>query len=137
MQGSKVQPEPFVAYPQNQVFGVVSTLEETRATAADLESAGFESGALNILCCDEGIARIDLSGEVHGVFAKAVRWIQSVLGDEYQEAHQYREELTAGHAVIAVRVRDEGEKERAAEVLRHHGATSVNFYGKWLVEQLP
>jgi hypothetical protein len=124
-------------YPRGSVVAVVTddaTLQDARWR---LEAAGFAADHCEVLHGDEGLARIDASGEAHGNVGRLARRLQGVLSDDGDDVRRYAEHLRDGHYVVGVAVgADEAAKQRAADALHAAHAESLTYYAENVVEDL-
>jgi len=124
-------------YPRGSVVGVLTddaTFEETRDR---LERSGFGADRCDVLHGDEGLARVDLQGEAHGLVGNVARWLQGALSDDADHVRRYVEYLRAGDYVVGVAVGDdEAAKQLAAGAFRASHAEFLNYYGENYVEDL-
>ena len=117
----------------NRVLGVIDDAREADKTVRDLDESGVPDGAVETLCGDSGVERIDVGGEHGNRIAKLIRAVESV-NPEGEQLRHYKDELEQGHCVIDVPVFDEARREQAVQILQAHGAHYINAYGQWTVE---
>lgn len=124
-------------YPEGTVIGVLTDDAAAAAARERLEQAGFGPDRYEVLHGEAGVARIDVEGDAHGFGGTIRRKLQSLLGDEADQARRYAETLRAGHYLVGVEVReDEAAKQHAANALRAAGAQSIDYYAGNYVEDL-
>ncbi len=130
-------PSDSFPYPRGSVVGILiddATLADARQR---LEQAGFGADRYDVLHGDEGLARIDVEGEAHGMTGRMMRRLQAALSDDADHVRRYAEHLGAGHYVVGVAVgNDEAAKQRAADALRAAHAQFLNYYADNYVEDL-
>lgn len=130
-------PSDSFPYPRGSVVGVFTDEAAFEDARQRLEQAGFGADRCDVLHGDEGLARIDLSGEAHGTSGSIIRRLQAVVSDDADHAHTYAEHLRAGHYVVGVSVGDdEAAKQQAAEALRGAHGAFLHYYAKNYVEDL-
>lgn len=136
MSSSSNQSDSF-PYPRGSVVGILVNDAAFEDARQRLERAGFGADRCEVLQGADGLARIDVDGEAHGVGGRIMRGLQAVLSDDDDHVHRYAEHLRAGHYVVGVAVGDdEAAKQRAADALRGANAESLNYYAKNYVEDL-
>lgn len=124
-------------YPTGSVVGVLSDSAAVENARRRLEAAGFDLARCDMLHGEEGLARIDVSGDAHGTSGFLMRRLQSALSDDAANVRDYAEHLNAGHYVLGVPVgEDEAAKVRAADALRGSSAESVHYFAENYVEDL-
>ncbi len=136
MSSSSNQSDSF-PYPRGSVVGILVNDAALADARQRLERAGFGADRCEVLHGDDGLARIDVEGEAHGLGGTIMRRLQAVLSDDDDHVHRYAEHLRAGHYIVGVTVGDdEAAKQRAADALRGANAESLNYYAKNYVEDL-
>ncbi len=136
MSSSSNQSDSF-PYPRGSVVGILIDDAAFDDARQRLERAGFGADRCDVLQGDEGLARIDVEGEAHGMGGTIMRRLQAALSDDADHVRRYAEHLRAGHYVVGVAVGDdEAAKQRAADALRAAHAESLNYYAKTYVEDL-
>jgi hypothetical protein len=132
--GSKKDGE-FISYPMNRVAGTINESEDAQAAIEDLIHAGFNMDEIDVVYGEEGMRRLDPTGEKHGLLARLQRAFLQ-LNEEPRHLRHHVEDVLAGHFVIMV-LADEPEKQaRAGEILKSHRAHFINFYGRWAMKSL-
>jgi hypothetical protein len=119
----------------NRVLGVVDDTRDASETLRDLDEAGVPDDTPATLCGGAGVERIDVRGEHGGNFAKLMRALQSVT-PEGEQLRQYQTELERGHCIVDVPAHDPARRNKAAKILRAHGAHFINAYGQWTNEPI-
>ncbi len=128
-------PGRFIGYPTNRILAVMEDPNRITSLLTALTFAGLSGEAAEILCCEEGLRRLDPTGQAHGPFAELLRLVQFV-GEERQLFERYARALAAGKLVVSVLCHDSRVKQRARALLRAHGGTFLHFYGVWAIEPL-
>ena len=136
MATSPNRPDSF-PYPGGSVVGVITDEATVEAAREGLEQAGFGAGQCDVLHGDEGLARIDVSGEAHGRTGSIKRRLQAALSDDADDVRRYADHLRAGHYIVGVAVGDdEAAKQRAADALRAVHPEFLKYYADNYVEDL-
>jgi hypothetical protein len=124
-------------YPRGRVVGILADDATFEDACRRLEQAGFGADRYDVLHGEEGLARIDVEGEAHGLSGRIRRRLQSALDDDSGHVQRYAEHLRAGHYVVGVAVADdEAAKQRAADALRAAHGEFLNYYAENFVEDL-
>jgi hypothetical protein len=122
-------PDAFIAYPTNRVVGTIVDPQQAEAAIEALLGAGFARQDIDILHGEEDLHRPAPAG---GPFlAQFQRTLIHTLGDEDKHLRHYIDDVRAGRNVIMVLAKKRDKREAAADILGHHGAASVEFYGRW------
>jgi hypothetical protein len=124
-------------YPRGDI--VAGFLDEAAFDGAreHLEQAGFGPGAYEVLHGERDAARVDITGQAHGLAGSIFRRLQAAMTDEAELARRYAEHLRGGHYLVAVSVGDdEAAKQRAAAALRAAHAQFLSYYATNYIEDL-
>jgi hypothetical protein len=125
----------FIAYPTNRVLGTVDDLGAAHAVVEALLEAEFDSDEIDILYGEEGMLRLDPTGEKHGVLARVLRTAFQ-WNEEDKYLRQHVEDLLAGHFVIMVLAKEPEKREKVREILKSHGGHFIKFFGNWAIQSL-
>jgi len=127
----------FLNYPTNKVVGVFADWTQARAALDALAADGVAAEQVGVLHGPEGAARLDATGERHGILAQISRFFQRFADMDDKHTQRHEQELAAGHVLVEVYVGDdESARARTRDLLKQHGGYFINFYGKWYVENL-
>jgi hypothetical protein len=130
-------PSDSFPYPRGSVVGVLADEPTFEHARQRLEQTGFGADRCEVLHGEEGLARIDVGGQSHGMAGTIKRRLQSVLSDDADHASRYAEHLRAGHYVVGVAVGDdEAAKQRAADAFRAAHGEFIHYYADNYVEDL-
>jgi uncharacterized protein (TIGR02246 family) len=128
----------FIPYPTNRVVGSVGDVVKAREAVAALLRAGLDQKAIDVLHGEEDLHRLDPSGAEHGLLAQVQRTvIRTFELEEYKHLTHHVEDIRAGRFVIMVLTKRRVQRILAADILHHHGAEFVGFYGRWAWADLP
>jgi uncharacterized protein (TIGR02246 family) len=110
-----------------------------RAAIDALLDAGFVCEDIEILHGEEGLARLDPTGEAHGFFERFQRTLIRTAAPNEEYAHLIRhvDDVRAGRYVIMVLASRREQRMTAADILSEHGAEFIGFYGRWAWEGRP
>jgi hypothetical protein len=126
----------FIGYPTDRLLGVVETGEAAAQVAAALKSAGIPDRDITVMRGDEGAARFDPTGAVHGILTRIRRLVSFTVMDQLPDMAWYEAAIREGHAVVMTRVRGDARKAEAIRILRDHGGHFVNYYGRFATEEI-
>ena len=132
------QPEDRKGYPTHHVLGVIATRERAAGAIRSLAGGGFLDSEIHVVSgSDEADAMHARTGRT-GLADLAIRVAQKlgVQDDEMEVKARYEQSLRDGHFLLLVSAPTEARKERAAQILREHGAHSVNYMGRFAREEL-
>jgi hypothetical protein len=123
-------------YPKGSVVGVLADQSALQDARARLDQAGL-ADRVDVLHGEEGITRLDVTGEVHGSSGSLFRRLQRAMSDDADHVRRYAESLREGRYVVGVAVgEDEAAKRTAADALRSCHAEFLNYYAENYVEAL-
>lgn len=132
-----------LAYPTDQVVGVLDDPDALDGLVGDLQDAGVTEDRTTVL---RGAGDADLAPDPSegSVATRVVRTAQKVLGDEAERMNVLDDALEAGAVVVAVKVAsDEDDEEgrdaelaQLAAAFRGAGARDIAFYGEYQIQQL-
>ena len=126
----------FIGYPTDSLLAVLPGAEGAAAAAAALKAAGIPDRDITILRGDEGSARFDPTGAVHGLVARLRRLVSFTVMDQLPDMAWYDAAIRAGQAVVMVRARGEPDKAAAIAIVRERGGHFVNYYGRFATEEI-
>ncbi len=97
----QINVDHFYHRPVSHVVGLLSENSEIQGITADLESAGVDVSAVEILCGERGAAILDEYGRYHGLRGRIARAFQRLGYDETTLAI-YNEALNHGDLPLQV-----------------------------------
>lgn len=122
--------------PIDRVTGLFDAHDRIGGTLEALVAAGIPATDLEVFAGDEGMRKLDASGEEHGVAGKVFRVLESWVSDSADFHAMAAAHLAAGGYVIAALVgTDEALKTRVMELLAAEGAHDVKYWHSLFVEQ--
>ena len=130
---AKAENKKFHPYPTNQVIAVIDGSGDAAAARTELDHAGFEAGAIEVLSGAEGLRRLDATGARHGMAGRLLRLIQGYGDMEQQIFARQADELRAGHSLVGVRTHGVKERRRAELIFKRHHGHTINFFGLWTI----
>ena len=134
---SDSSPTDSFPYPRGSVVGAFSDAAALDDARRRLERSGVGADRFEVLHGEEGLARIDESGEAHGRAGSIKRKLQAVLSDDGEHVHRYADHLRDGHYVVGVKVGDDdAAKQQVADALRAAHAEFIHYYADNYVEDL-
>lgn len=135
-----MNPDPhakgFKPQPIYNVTGVIDQLSDVLSAVRSLQQSGFSEKKISVFMGRDGLAKLDLRGEEHGVLAKVIRALESLTAEE-QANHDVEAALKEGRIFIAVETDGSDQQKTEVErILKAHGARTMRFFGRWTVERL-
>ena len=137
---TNVNPDPhaegFQWQPTNKVTAIIDRVDEVAAAIRALQQAGFSDQDVEVFVGSEGLSKLDVRGESHGLVGRVIRAVESVAADQHPDK-EAETALKQGHAYITVATDgDDAQKATAERILKAHKAHCVRYFGKLAVERL-
>ena len=101
-----------------------------------LRRAGVPTDQVTVLRGLEGAARIDATGATTGLLARLRQAVSFTIADQMPDFVLYEAALADGRAVLAVPVASDEAKDAVRQILLRHGAHFINFYGRFVTEEM-
>jgi hypothetical protein len=120
--------------PRDHVFAVVSSRDTARTTIDALIQAGFTESI--VFEGEEAANEVDAKGENANPIEKVLKAIGDHLSEQPNYLSQYQEEARNGKVVLAVRVKDGDDAQRAADILHTQGGQNIRYFGALAVADL-
>jgi len=131
----QINVDHFYHRPIYHVVGLLTENSEIPAISKDLESAGVDVAAVEILCGERGARILDAHGRYHGLRARIVRAFQR-LGYDETTLEIYDEALRKGDLLLQVPAQP-AQRRRVVELLQHHHVHDLGYFGAGTFEQFP
>jgi hypothetical protein len=125
----------FYYRPTYNVVGLLTEDSEIPAISSELQSAGVDVAAVEILCGDQGARILDEYGRYHGLRGRIVRTLQR-LGYDGTTLAIYDEALRDGDLLLHVPLRH-ADRQRIAALLQRHHVHDLGYFGPGTFEQFP
>jgi hypothetical protein len=135
MNEPQINVDHFYHRPVYHVVGLLDDKSEIPAISRELESAGVDVAAVEILCGERGAAILDEHGRYHGLRCRIVRAFQR-LGYDGMTLDIYDEALRDGDLLLQVPARP-AERRHVVALLQHHDVHDVGYFGPGTFEQFP
>ena len=135
MSEPQVNVDHFYHRPVYNVVGLLTERSEIPAISGELESAGVDVAAVEILCGEQGARILDEHGRYHGLRGRVVRTLQG-FGYDGNTLAIYDEVLGHGELVLHVPASPAG-RSRITALLQRHGVHDVGYFGPGTFEQFP
>jgi hypothetical protein len=138
---TRVNPDPhtqgFTPHPKGNVTAVIDELSDLAAAVRSLNAAGFSDEHISVFTGSEGLAKLDLHGEGHGVLAQLVRAVESKTTEEQVNSRDVEEGLRRGKFFVTVKTDgSEEQKTKVGRLLKNHNGHNLRYFGSWTVEHL-
>lgn len=134
MNESQINVDHFYHRPTYHVVGLLTDKSQIPAISAELQSAGVDIAAVEILCGEQGARILDKDGRYHGLRGRVVRTLQR-LGYDQETLEIYDEALRDGDLLLHVPAHH--HRRQIAALLQRHQVHDVGYFGPGTFEQFP
>ena len=124
-----------ITYPTSRLLGVIDRPDDGPAAVQALLAAGV-ADAVDLLAGEDGLDRLGRLGSPPGPLSRIVRAFQFMSMDQTPDFLVYERALLDGRAVIAVKVTGRERMRAAAGVLERQGAHFLNYFGRYMTEEI-
>jgi len=131
----QINVDHFYHRPVYHVVGLLTENSEIPAITRDLESAGVDVTAVEILCGEQGARILDEYGRYHGLRARIVRTFQ-LLGYDQTILAIYDEALRKGDLLLQVPAQP-AQRHPVVALLQHHYVHDLGYFAPGTFEQFP
>ena len=122
-------------FPYDTVVGIVDEPGQLVGAVRELVASGVAEEDVTVLCGEDGVRRIDATGERKGMLARIFRVVDA-LGTEHEHTARHVEALEQGKFVVIVDSPDDVVKSRVRNALLPYGGHFINYYSRWSTETL-
>jgi hypothetical protein len=117
-------------HPKHEVFGLLDQPQEVDAILQDVGRLGGDERSVQVIRKEEPA---DTAEQHVGVIGRTV----DRLSEEHEFNELYESHVEAGQCLVGIPCSDQIDKEKAQRILHDHGAHDINYFGQWVVEELP
>jgi ATP phosphoribosyltransferase len=124
-------------YPENYIVAVIDHPAEAEQAAEALRKAGWPAMDVRLFAGTEVATHLNKIEEHRSLPKKLAADVRHVVSDEGIIGEDYEEEARLGHQILAVYTPNDNKVEQARTLLTAHGAHSIEYFGKWVITDLP
>jgi hypothetical protein len=125
----------FYRYPMRRIVAIIDDSASLEATLKDLETAGIDVSAVNVLSGQEGARLLDRTGVIHGLRGRLLRLTQKTAY-EYEALAAHEKALINGRHVLYVPVNGSDQRQRVVDIIRDHGGYGIIHFKRWVIEHI-
>lgn len=114
--------------PRDHVVGVLPDDAKADDAVQALRRGGFDETLT--------MHRISSAGEDTNPLMSLIEQLAGHLSEDVAYIDQYKEEAEMGRVIVAAKVEDRDEADRAADLLRTAGAVNIRFFGRLAVQDM-
>jgi hypothetical protein len=126
----------FYRYPMRRVAAVIDDSASLEATLQELETAGIDLSAVNVLSGPEGARLLDRTGTSHGLRGRLLRLAQWTAS-EYEALDAHEKALIDGGHVLYIPLKGSDQRRRVVNIIRDHGGYWITHFRPWVIERFP
>ena len=126
----------FIGYPTGRLLAVIDDPADAVRAIEQLVASGMPRRDVLLLTGPEDARRLDGTGAVHGLRARALRLVQFMMMDQLPDFAAYEAATREGRAVVAVRVPDEARRREVVALLGAAGGHFMNYFGRLATEEI-
>jgi len=129
--------QPITPDPMFKVAAVFDTPAEANAAIDELASQGFVDKDIEYFCGEPGEEKFDFSGSSAGTGILA-RMLRAFRNSTYDRIilDRYEASLRSGNCMLMVYIHKAEHKEIVAQILHHHNAHQVDYFGLAMTEHI-
>ena len=124
-----------ITYPTSRLLGVIDDPDDAPAIVQALLAARL-GDAVDLMAGEDGRSRLGRLGPTPGPLSRVVRAFQFLTMDQTPDFLVYERALLDGRSVIAIRVSDRERMRTAASLLEARGAHFLNYFGRFMTEEI-
>jgi hypothetical protein len=125
------------AVPQNGIGALIDDKSDADGAVRVLRDAGYYGGGVSVFIGQEGLNRLDLKGETHGVVGRVKHVVESFFTEERKFHDAIESALKEGTCYLTVQTDGSDEQKNAVQsILKAHNAHEIRFFGTWATEHL-
>ena len=124
-------------YPENYIVAVIDHRAEAEQAAEALRSAGWPAMDVRLFAGTEVETHLNKIEEHRSLPKKLAADVRHVVSDEGIMGEDYEEDARLGHQILAVYTPNDDKVEQARTLLAAHHAHSIEYFGKWVITDLP
>jgi hypothetical protein len=113
----------------HRLLAVIDDPKELPAARDALLAGGVNADDLEMLVGDDGIARLDRTGQRAGTWRRMARWLSYLTADQSVDLATYEAALADGRGIVVARIPDPELRRRAVAALRSVRPHFVNYFG--------
>ena len=137
---TNVNPDPhstgFQWQATNSVTAIVDNLDELKYAIHSLRQSGFSDEDVAVFMGRDGLAKLDIHGENHGLSGRLIRAVESVTADQHPDT-EVESALRQGRIYVIISTQGDDQRKSAAEhALKACSAHNIRYFGRWAVEHL-
>ena len=124
-------------HTEHYVAAVIDDLSEAEQAVKDLEQAGWKPEDVRLFQGKPAVQKIDALEGHHSLGERIAAAVRSATSEEGPISEIYQAEAQRGHQIVAVYAHTPEYVERARTILAQHHAHAVEYFGSWVITDLP
>ncbi|HLV97418.1 MAG TPA: hypothetical protein VKT82_01965 [Ktedonobacterales bacterium] len=124
-------------HTEHYVAGVIDDLDEAEQARSALEQAGWKADEVRLFRGKPAVQKIEQIEAERSLPERLAATVRGATSDEGPISEVYETEAEQGHQILAVYAHDPAEVERARRILAAHQAHALEYFGSWVITDLP
>lgn len=124
-------------HTEHYLAAVIDDLAEAEQAVQDLEQAGWKPEDVRLFRGKPAVQKIDKIEEHHTLPERLAAAVRSMSSEEGPISESYEAEAEQGHQILAVYAPGHEQVERARQILARHQAHALEYFGSWVITDLP
>lgn len=119
------------------IAAVIDDLHEAEQATKDLEQAGWSPGDIRLVEGKPAAQHIEQIEDQRTTSTNLTAAVRGATSEEGPISSRYQDEAEQGHHILAIYADGDEEVERARQILTHHQAHALEYFGRWVITDLP
>jgi hypothetical protein len=124
-------------HTQHYIAGVIDDLDEAEQARRALEQAGWKANDVRLFQGRPVVQRLDDMVAHRSLPSRIAAAVRSATSDEGPISEFYEAEAQRGHQILVVYAEEPAMVERARHILSQFQAHALEYFGSWLITDLP
>jgi hypothetical protein len=124
-------------HTEHYVAGVIDDVNEAEQARRALEQAGWKPADVRLFRGKPAVERLENIVEHRSIPERIAAAVRGATSDEGPISEVYEAEAEQGHQILAVYAHAPADVERARHLLAAHGAHELEYFGSWVITDLP
>jgi hypothetical protein len=124
-------------HTEHYLAAVIDDLNEAERAVSELEQAGWNAHEVRLFRGASAVQTTDMAACHPGLPARIAAAVRRATSEEGPISAVYEAEAKRGHQILTVYAPGPAEVARASQVLARHQAHSIEYFGGWVITDLP
>jgi hypothetical protein len=124
-------------HKDHYVAAVIDDLHEAEQAVRDLELAGWRPGKVQLVQGKPAARHIEQIEDQRKPSTNVTAAVRGATSEKGPISQLYEAEAEQGHHILAVYTDGAEQGERARAILTRHQAHALEYFGRWVITDLP